>query len=771
MKEKVIFTTVLCLSAMTPMMAQNITGKVMNTKGEPLAFANVVLLNRTDSAFVKGAVSGEDGSFSIDSFCNGGIIKVTSVGYKTICKDCMGENMGVITLEEDSKILGDVVVKAHRQQYKMKSDGILAQIEGTALEKMGSAEIVLRHLPKVVERNGSLEVMGKGTPHIYIDNRKVQSATELDRLSAEDIKHIEVITEPGSEYDATYNAVIKIKTKRKKTNGFSTNYRQTYIRNHQNSHCEILDMNYRYHGLDVFGTLDYSLFQGRQEQRNDNFVYANTILNVKENLLINDKSEYFCGKFGFNYAVNEKHSLGAAYEGNITPYGKGGWNSLMEVSKNGIQSEKIQNTYVSLFKKRPTHDINAYYAGQIGKVNINWDGEVYIRKNGQEQTSSEVAENTESNRIINTDYTSDSKLYATKLVLTIPIGSGTMKLGSEYTHSNRRSIYEIVSDENYSLHNSNDEIDESNLATFASYSMTLNKVELNGGLRYEHVVSDYYNQGKYVSEQSRKYGNLFPNLSLMFPVKNLKTSISYKMTINRPNYSQLSGNVQYNSRYYYQGGNPLLQPTYYHTVSLNMGYKWLQVFANWRYIKDQSYFCIEPYDEEKQISMYTYRNHNHSQNYNVGISASPKIGFWQPTLNANIFKQFVNIEGVSYNHPLFTGSLNNTFEFPHNWVLYVDMNYTSHGNSATAIEYVAQGGVDVTVNKSFFKNRLNITMACYDIFASNRSSSNLVYGNFANSIWKYTDTRKFIIQLTYKFNAMRSKYKGTGAGSTEKYRL
>ena len=79
MKEKVIFTTALCLSAMTQMMAQNIIGKVMNTKGEPLAFANVVLLNRTDSAFVKGTVSGEAGSFVIDSSCNGGIIKVTSV--------------------------------------------------------------------------------------------------------------------------------------------------------------------------------------------------------------------------------------------------------------------------------------------------------------------------------------------------------------------------------------------------------------------------------------------------------------------------------------------------------------------------------------------------------------------------------------------------------------------------------------------------------------------------------------------------------------------
>ena len=73
MKKKMIITA-LCISAMTPMMAQNITGKVVDVKGEPLAFANVVLLNRQDSAFVKGAVSVNDGRFSIESSCNGGII-------------------------------------------------------------------------------------------------------------------------------------------------------------------------------------------------------------------------------------------------------------------------------------------------------------------------------------------------------------------------------------------------------------------------------------------------------------------------------------------------------------------------------------------------------------------------------------------------------------------------------------------------------------------------------------------------------------------------
>ena len=77
----------------------------------PVSYTHL-LLNRTDSAFVKGAVSGEDGSFVIDTSCNGGIIKVTSVGYKTVCKDCEGENVGIIKMEEDSKMLGEVVVKS-----------------------------------------------------------------------------------------------------------------------------------------------------------------------------------------------------------------------------------------------------------------------------------------------------------------------------------------------------------------------------------------------------------------------------------------------------------------------------------------------------------------------------------------------------------------------------------------------------------------------------------------------------------------------------------
>lgn len=56
---KVVIATLISLMSFAPIMAQNIKGKIENTKGEPLAFVNVVLLTRGDSAFVKGAVSGE----------------------------------------------------------------------------------------------------------------------------------------------------------------------------------------------------------------------------------------------------------------------------------------------------------------------------------------------------------------------------------------------------------------------------------------------------------------------------------------------------------------------------------------------------------------------------------------------------------------------------------------------------------------------------------------------------------------------------------------
>lgn len=130
-----MIATLISLMSFAPIMAQNIKGKIENTKGEPLAFVNVVLLTRGDSVFVKGAVSGEDGSFIIDSPCNDGIIKVSSIGYTTVFRDCRGEDMGVIRLSEESWMLGEIVVRSQLPKTVLSGEGMTTTVSGSVLEK------------------------------------------------------------------------------------------------------------------------------------------------------------------------------------------------------------------------------------------------------------------------------------------------------------------------------------------------------------------------------------------------------------------------------------------------------------------------------------------------------------------------------------------------------------------------------------------------------------------------------------------------------------
>ena len=261
--KKLFVTTILCFSGMSPIIAQNITGQVTDTKGEPLAFANVVLLNRQDSVFINGTVSGADGCFSIDSSCNGGIIKVTSVGYKTICKDCEGENVGIIKMEEDIKMLGEVVVKSSLPKTILKNGGMTTTVVGSVLEKAGTMENLLDRIPNVSAQNGSIKVFGRGEPVIYINGRQMRDKSELDRLHSDNIKSVEVITNPGARYAASTKAVIRITTKKIQGEGFGFDAKTTgeYDEKKNFGGYSQLNMSYRKNGLDLgayaFGAKQY----------------------------------------------------------------------------------------------------------------------------------------------------------------------------------------------------------------------------------------------------------------------------------------------------------------------------------------------------------------------------------------------------------------------------------------------------------------------------------------------------------------------------------
>ena len=115
-----------------------------------MQFANVVLLNRTDSVFIVGAVTKDDGTFTIETDKQDGILKVTSVGYTIKYIDARQGNVGDIQMQPDTQMLGEVVVKGHVPQFQMGNEGLITNVENTLLSQLGTAGDVLKHVPGII---------------------------------------------------------------------------------------------------------------------------------------------------------------------------------------------------------------------------------------------------------------------------------------------------------------------------------------------------------------------------------------------------------------------------------------------------------------------------------------------------------------------------------------------------------------------------------------------------------------------------------------------
>jgi hypothetical protein len=158
----------------------------------------------------------------------------------------------------------------------------------------------------------------------------------------------------------------------------------------------------------------------------------------------------------------------------------------------------------------------------------------------------------------------------------------------------------------------------------------------------------------------------------------------------------------------------------------------------------------------------------------MGMTLSPKLKWWQPMFDFGIRKQFfhVNENGIQtkYDRPIAFLTFNNIFQLPKNFMLNVDMDYTTSGHS-TAIKWQSNEGVNIGIYKPFLKDKLTLNLQVKDIFNSYKTANWLCYGDYNIHKWDKSDSRQLLLTLRYKFNTVTSKYKGIGAGNDEKNRL
>ncbi|MCI6840092.1 MAG: outer membrane beta-barrel protein [Prevotella sp.] len=774
MKKKMTIT-ILCLSAITQMMAQNITGKVVDTKGEPLAFANVVLLNRQDSAFVKGAVSGEDGSFSIDSTCNGGIIKVTSVGYKTICKDCMGENVGVIKMEEDSKMLGEVVVKSSLPKTILKNGGMTTTVVGSVLEKAGTMENLLDRIPNVSAQNGSIKVFGHGEPVIYINGRQMRDKSELDRLHSDNIKSVEVITTPGARYAASTKAVIRITTKKMQGEGFGFDASTTgeYDEKKNFGGFSQLNMSYRKNGLE----LSAFAFGARQYQPGDKDLQQNTYLdktwNQKGEIRQVGIIEAMNFRLDASYQLDANNSIGANFGFLRNP--KETWDGDMATSiwQDEEQTEN-SNSLADFFEQKTTLSSNVYYVGKVGKLNIDFNTDWLWSKNYENDVNKEQYQEVGMDAKSQTVNSLTDKAYhllASKLVLSYPLLGGELSLGGEYSNTHRTSKYQVVPTNFVSDDNSR--ITEGMTSSFLTYSRDFGDLSMEAGLRYEYIDFNYYEYGKYMPGQSKSYGNWFPSLSLSMPVGKVQMQLSYAADISRPSYYNLRSGVQYDNRYTYETGNPFLVSEISRNLNYELAYKWLTFDMTYSHTSHPILSNVETYKDNPAIGLMKPVNGKAYNHIESSINLRPSFGIWHPSFTASVAKQWLDMDthdGKLSNNPMASFRFNNTFNTKLAMFTWM-MSYITKGYSRNQYLYKPMFCTNISVYKVCLKNRLSLQLFVYDLFGTNDSHMIAHFGKMKEMVYDGLSTSKVSLTVRYKFNTTRSKYKGTGAGQEQKNRM
>jgi len=750
--------------------AETFTGRVVDETQAPVPFANVVLLNACDSAFVAGTTTDSDGRFALVGQSVNSIIKISCLGYKPRVLVGKNADMGTITLEPETAMLGEVVVKGQRPAFKLTTEGLKTEVENTLLSKVGTAKAVLENLPGVQKKKDGIEVFGKGTPLIYINGRKLQNQTELDQISSEDIQSVELITSPGAKYDATVESVILIKTKRPQGEGFSFNSQASYYLGEGSDLALGLNWNYRHRGLDVFGSVWYN---DDRYLENDDFVFdvqADTTWRMNEHSDIKSHFNSIYTSAGVNYIFNDRHSMGCRYDTKAYFLQRTRGTFIADVMANGAFYDHLENGIHMNTKSNMPHTLNAYYNGRVGNTSIDFNTDYVFYKDRKSQFNDEVSQQWESRTVTSTSIVRN-QLWAAKLVLSWSLWGGNLQVGTEYDNTRRNDDYinpEQVVPTSYT------EQKERNYIFFAEYAHPLPFGQLKAGLRNENVSSDYYSQGVLMAEQSRNYHHFFPSVGLTARAGQVQLMLNYGMKIKRPNYWQLRGSVTYANRFTWDSGNPLLKPTINNEVSFMAIYKWVNLMVGYKHDRDVIVNVAHEIPGSEATTLMSNENVDHEDAMRVMLTLSPRWDFYQPSLTLGMIKDWIKIPSpigfISPKSPIYLVQFNNNFQILQSLTANVNFDFTSRGDMQNVTLTKPNYLLSMGATKTFLKDRLSVSITGYNLLNA-QENVKLQYGLRTMRQSQHRDTREVEFTVRYKFNTAQSKYKGTGAGSSEKERL
>jgi hypothetical protein len=771
-----------CLHAQT-----GLKGKVVDEKGGPLSYVTVTILSTKKGVKpTANRLTDSTGQFQLATPAAGSYyLQFTAIGFTKIASDSFvvnspdfNKDFGIITLKREAKELAAVDIRAMRPSIVQLTDRMVINVEGSAMAAGNNAFNVLSKAPGVfVDPEGNIQLNGRNGVTVMIDGRLTfLSMRELRNLlestPAENIKSIEIITNPSAKYDAEgTSGIINIVFKKNVLQGVNGSINTNYTTNlKQNFYGASATINHRSGRWNSFFITNFNRRGGGREATFTRIFYAPGKTTYFDQVA--EANSYNIGpptlRVGTDFTLSENHSIGVI----------GSFNT------NKNRSEFLSNTYIGNSRTAPSQYIDAdnyntnRYKGfgtnlhYVGKLDTNGTtlsadiDVVRMRNEGEGNFYNSFLE-------INTGELTTDNLY-THTPNRLNISSGKIDFSyvlnkkHKFETGGRVSRVESDNDSRFYFNNGDLELDnlrtnhfnyaESIYAAYINWSGTLSKkISMQAGLRAENTVSrgESFTTGQ-VTE--RDYLNLFPSVFVQQKVsENYSINYSYSRRLTRPNYGSLNPFRAYRDPYTWTEGNPFLRPEYTNLFNITQTFKKIYILQLFYNATSDVMVELPMLDVDKTVTVYTTGNVNNAYSGGGSVIVPVKITKWWDTRNTSqlSYSKFTtqSAQGALKNEQLFFSLQSaHTLLFKNNFR--GEATFLFRGPAASGLYHQkAMYRIDLAVSKSFYKKKFEVAMNVNDVTKGWRFLWTTNIGGNVNEFNQYLRWRTFTLSLRYNFSS------------------
>jgi len=794
-------TSLFLLGIIQTIFAQySINGRIIDTYDYGVAFANVLLLNKTDSTLIKGTVTDADGYYTLSNFGKGNyIIESYMVGfskaYTSVIQVDEQENLSVepIILSEVTQELDEVVIKASKPLYEMEMGKMVVNVSSSITSSGQTVIDVLEKSPGIFvnRQNGSFSIGGKDGVIILINGKRSRMDITavfqmLEGINAGDIEKIEIMSVPPANYDADGDAGF-INIVMKKEAGTGTNGSAMINLGYGSGPRAgaSLNLSHQAKKLSLYGNYSYNYVESNQLWNDYRQVFndAESINSSREADRDAERSTHNY-RFGLDYYLSKNTILSGLLSGYNNRFQMNSFtNSSFVYSVSPDTLIEIETGEINHWKHL-MGNVNLQHTFGKGQVlNANLD---YLRYDNENPSYYNNNYYDEDGLFIRTENYRISKdtpinIWVAKIDYSMNISeASTLETGIKGTFSDL--INDIVLEEeigeDWILNDSVSsyaDLSENILAAFSSLKINFNeRTTLNAGLRYEYTTT-YLSTLEEEGVVDRKYGDLFPTLYLSRKIdENNLIQLSYGRRITRPTFNQMAPWVLFGDPYTFFTGNANIRPTYTNSVKGDYSYKSYIFSLQYSHDKDPILRFQPQLDPETNILVWTTDNIDRRETVSYTITFPFQVYDWwemQNNFSGNWQLIASETDEETYKRSQFGYQFNTTqtFKLPKKFTLELSGFYMSPVINGY-FNWLARGFVNLGIQKELNSNG-TLRFSINDIFETTqfrwKADENAPF-SFEGNI-KF-DKRVYSLTYTQKFGNNKIKTRKRSVGSEEEMR-